>query len=122
MSFDARRTRGRVALRLDGANSSANAALAWVSSLRGDAGPALEQAERAIALNPNNPSGYLTKGHILVYSRRTAEARLAINTALRLDHEERLHDRHRFNSPSAFIPTRLCICGGNSKPDNPCLS
>ena len=54
-------------------------------SFRGDAAPALEQAERAIALNPNNPSGYLTKGHILVYSRRTAEARLAINTALRLD-------------------------------------
>jgi adenylate cyclase len=75
----------RAALRLDGANSSAHAALAWVSSLRGDAAPALEQAERAIALNPNNPSGYLTKGHILVYSRRTAEARLAINTALRLD-------------------------------------
>jgi adenylate cyclase len=75
----------RAALRLDGENSSAHAALAWVSSLRGDAAPALEQAERAIALNPNNPSGYLTKGHILVYSRRTAEARLAINTALRLD-------------------------------------
>ena len=75
----------RAALRLDGTNSSAHAALAWVFSLRGDAAPALEQAERAIALNSNDPSGYLTKAHILVYARRTAEARLAINTALRLD-------------------------------------
>jgi adenylate cyclase len=75
----------RAALRLDGANSSAHAALGWVFSLRGDAMPALDHADRAIGLNPNDPSGYLTKGHILVYARRAAEARLAINSALRLD-------------------------------------
>jgi adenylate cyclase len=75
----------RAAQRLDDANSSAHAALAWVFDLRGDAAPALEQADRAIALNPNDPAGYAAKGHILVFARRAAEARLALNIALRLD-------------------------------------
>jgi TolB-like protein/Flp pilus assembly protein TadD len=75
----------RAAQRLDDANSSAHAALAWVFDLRGDAAPALEQADRAISLNPNDPAGYAAKGHILVFARRAAEARLALNIALRLD-------------------------------------
>jgi adenylate cyclase len=75
----------RAAHRLDGANSAAHAALAWVFDLRGDAAPALEHADRAIALNPNTPEGYLARGHILAFGGRAAEARLALHTALRLD-------------------------------------
>jgi hypothetical protein len=49
----------RAALRLDAANSGAHSALAWVfADLRGDAASAMEQADRAIALNPNDPTGY----------------------------------------------------------------
>ena len=75
----------RAALRLDGANASAHAALAWVFDLRGDAAPALEQADRAIALNPNDPAGYAARGHVLTFAGQAEEARSALNTALRLD-------------------------------------
>ena len=61
----------RAALRLDGTNSSAHAALAWVFSLRGDTAPALEQAERAIALNPNDPSELVRKVHTGLQSFRS---------------------------------------------------
>ena len=76
----------RAALRLDAANSGAHAALAWVfADLRGDASSALEEADRAISLNANDPAGYAVKGHILVFAHRAAEARLSLNTSLRLD-------------------------------------
>ncbi len=75
----------RAALRLDGANASAHAALAWVFDLRGDAAAALEEADRAIALNPNDPAGYAAKGHVLTFARQATEARSALNSALRLD-------------------------------------
>ena len=78
-------TAARTALRLDSGNASACAALAWVFDHRGDPVSALEQAERAIALNANEAAGHLAKGHVLVCARRPAEARVALETALRLD-------------------------------------
>lgn len=75
----------RTALRLNDANGNAHAQLAWVFALQGNVAPGLEQAERAIALNANDPTGYLAKGRILVYAHRPIEARAAVNTALRLD-------------------------------------
>jgi adenylate cyclase len=75
----------RAALRLDPDNASAYASLAWIFDHRGNATTALEQAERAIALNVNDPTGYLAKGHVLLFMHRGAEARLALATALRLD-------------------------------------
>ena len=75
----------RAALRLDPDNSSAYAALAWISNQRRDVAIALEQAERAIALNANDPSGHMAKGHVLVFARQPAAARTALNAALRLD-------------------------------------
>lgn len=75
----------RTALRLDSTNASARTALAWVYNHRRDVVSALEQAEQAIALNANDPMGYLAKGHILVFARRCDEARVALGHALRLD-------------------------------------
>ena len=59
--------------------------LAWVFSFQGDRGPALEEAEAAITLNPNEPYGHLVKGGILVFSGQPGEAREHLATALRLD-------------------------------------
>jgi adenylate cyclase len=75
----------RTALRLDAANSSAYTALAWIFNQRCDVVSALEHAERAIALNDNDPTGYLAMGHILTFAGRGAEARSALKSALRLD-------------------------------------
>jgi adenylate cyclase len=75
----------RSALRLDPDNAAAHTALAWIFSNRHGVTPALEHAEQAINLDANDPSGYLVKGHILVFAHRAAEARLALDTALRLD-------------------------------------
>ena len=54
-------------------------------SFQGDRGPALEEAEAAITLNPNEPFGHLVKGVILVFSGQPGEAREHLATALRLD-------------------------------------
>jgi adenylate cyclase len=75
----------RAALRLDVTNASAHTALAWVFNQRCDVASALEQAERAISLNRNDPMGYLAKGHVLVFAGRHDEARSALGDALRLD-------------------------------------
>lgn len=75
----------RAALRLDPDNASAYASLAWIFDHRGDAATALEHAERAAALNINDPAGHLAKGHILLFLHQGVEARHALETALRLD-------------------------------------
>lgn len=75
----------RAALRLDPDNAAAHASLAWIYSNLHGVSPALEHAEQAINLNANDPSGYLAKGHVLVFDHRTKEARLALDTALQLD-------------------------------------
>jgi adenylate cyclase len=75
----------RAALRLDPDNASAYASLAWIFDHRGDAATALEHAERAVALNINDPAGHLARGHILVFLHQGVDARQALTTALRLD-------------------------------------
>jgi adenylate cyclase len=75
----------RTAVELDQGSAIAHAMLAWVLDHQGQSGPALDEAETAIALNPNDPQGYLSKGHILQLSGRPGEARNPLATALRLD-------------------------------------
>jgi TolB-like protein len=75
----------RAALEIDADNAGAHAALAYVFSHRGDAASALEQAEHAIALNPNDPEGYVAKGHVLVFSGGNTQAQEALAICLRLD-------------------------------------
>jgi adenylate cyclase len=75
----------RTAIDLDPYSAIAHAALAWVFDHQGDQDAALEEAEIAIALNANDPQGYLIKGHILALSGRATEAQEPLATALRLD-------------------------------------
>jgi adenylate cyclase len=75
----------RTALDLDPYSAFAHAALAWVLYHQGDCRAALEEAEIATTLNPNDPQGHLIKGHILVMSGSRIEAREPLATALRLD-------------------------------------
>ena len=75
----------RTAVDLDPRSAIAHAMLAWVFDVQGDWAPALEEAEIAISLNPNDPWGYLSKGHNLMYSGRSADAREPLSVALRLD-------------------------------------
>jgi len=46
---------------------------------------ALDEAENALELNPNNPAGYLAKANALLNDNKAAEAQLEIRTAMRLD-------------------------------------
>jgi TolB-like protein/DNA-binding winged helix-turn-helix (wHTH) protein len=46
---------------------------------------ALDEAELALELDPNNPAGYLAKANALLSDNKAAEAQLEIRTALRLD-------------------------------------
>ena len=46
---------------------------------------AITEAERAIALDPNDPSGYDAMARILIYSGRPAKSLEFISTAQRLD-------------------------------------
>ena len=75
----------RTAIELDPRSAIAHAMLAWACGHQGDWGPALEEADAAIALNANDPWGYLSKGHNLIYSGHPAEAREPLAMALRLD-------------------------------------
>ena len=75
----------RVAIDLDPQSAIAHAALAWVLDAQGEWQAALEEAEIAIGLNPNDPQGLLIKGHILALSGHPAEAQAPLALALRLD-------------------------------------
>lgn len=75
----------RTAIKLDPDSALAHSVLAWVFDHQGDRGSALEEAEIAIALNPNDPQGHLSRGRVLILSGRPAEAREPLATALRLD-------------------------------------
>jgi adenylate cyclase len=75
----------RTALELDRDSAIGHAALAWVLNHKDDPEAALEEAEAAISLNPNDPQGYVIKGRALVFSGRSAEAHEPLATALRLD-------------------------------------
>jgi adenylate cyclase len=75
----------RIALDLDAYSAIAHSAQAWVFEHQGDRVAALEEAEIAITLNPNDSHGYLIKGRILVMSGHPVEAREPLATALRID-------------------------------------
>jgi TolB-like protein/Tfp pilus assembly protein PilF len=75
----------RTAIALDPRSSVAHAMLAWTLCSLGDRGLALEEANTAIALNSNDPWGYLSKGLHLMVSGHHAEARETLANALRLD-------------------------------------
>ncbi len=75
----------RTAIDLDPRNSLPHAILAWTLCQLGDMGPALEEANTAIALNSNDPWGYVSKGFHLMVSGHPAEARALLVNALRLD-------------------------------------
>ena len=75
----------RTAIELDPDSSIGHAMMAWVFNFQKDPGSALEEAEMAIKFNSNDPQGHLSKGHVLVFSGRPAEARESLTTALRLD-------------------------------------
>ena len=64
----------RAALELDRESAIAHPALAWVLSWDA-AQAALDEADLAISLNPNDPQGHLIRGRILVLSGRPVEVR-----------------------------------------------
>jgi adenylate cyclase len=78
-------TEARIAIDLDPDLAFAHAVLAWVFTLRNDFASSLEEAETAIALNPNEPWGFLDKGRALIFSGRPADAHELLAMAERLD-------------------------------------
>jgi adenylate cyclase len=74
----------RTAIELDREESCALSVLSWVSFFFGHHEAALEQAERAISVNPSDVGAYLTKGRSLTHSGRPEEARQLLLTALQL--------------------------------------
>jgi adenylate cyclase len=77
-------TTARRAIELDPDESGALAALAWVSICDGRYATALEQAEHAIAVNPNDVVAYLTKARALAFGGRPDAAPEPLLAALRL--------------------------------------
>jgi adenylate cyclase len=75
----------RTAIDLDPRGSIAHAMLAWTLCHLGDRGLALEESNNAIALNANDPWGYISKGLYLMVSGHPAEARKPLANSLRLD-------------------------------------
>jgi adenylate cyclase len=75
----------RTAIDLDPHSSIAHAMLAWTLCCLGERGLALEECNIAIALNANDPWGYVSKGFHLMVSGHHAEAREPLVNALRLD-------------------------------------
>ena len=75
----------RTAIDLDPHSSIAHAMWAWTLCCLGERGLALEESSTAIALNANDPWGYISKGLSLMVSGHHAEAREPLARALRLD-------------------------------------
>jgi adenylate cyclase len=75
----------RRAMELDPYDSVGPTALAWLLLANGDHDAAVEQAERALALNQNDARPHYVKGRALAFSGRTVAARDALLTSLRLN-------------------------------------
>ncbi len=73
------------AVSLDGSNIDAHLLLTHIFITRRQFDLALVEAERVIAINPNDARGYAVQGNALVWSSRTEGAILALETALRFD-------------------------------------
>jgi adenylate cyclase len=72
------------ALALDPDESSAIAVLSWVAFCDAQYDVALDRADQALVLNPNDAGAHLTKGRTLAFSGRPLEAQEPLATALRL--------------------------------------
>jgi adenylate cyclase len=75
----------RTAVDLDPNNAMGHAMLAWAFDHQGQLESALDEADLAVGLNPNDPWAQMTRGRVLVYSGRSVEGREPLTTALRLD-------------------------------------
>jgi adenylate cyclase len=75
----------RTALELDPESAMAHAILAWVFSFQGDPVVAMDEADIAISLGPNEPQGHLIKGRLLTFGGRYTEAWHCLDAALWLD-------------------------------------
>ena len=75
----------RAAVELDPDNAMGHAILAWAFDHQGQLGSALDEAQIAVGLNPNDPWAQMTRGRLLVFTGMAAEAREPLTVALRLD-------------------------------------
>lgn len=82
---------GHKALELDDTNASAHSMLAEVYAFQNHYQLAIREAERAIALNPNDADSYHKLGFVLLWSGRTDEALAALEMVMRLDSGTRLN-------------------------------
>ncbi len=73
------------AISLDGSNIEGHLLLTHIFTTRRQFDLALVEAERVIALNPNDARGYAEQGTALVWSSRAEGAILALETALRFN-------------------------------------
>jgi TolB-like protein len=73
------------AIELDDGNADAHALLATIHLMHGQLDMASVEAERAIALNPNDAGSYATRGGILVWLGHPKEAIESFEVAMRLD-------------------------------------
>ncbi len=73
------------AVSLDGSNIEGHLLLTHIFTTRRQFDLALVEAERVIALNPNDARGYAEQGTALVWSSRAEGAILALETALSFD-------------------------------------
>src|SRR6266436_2698087 len=78
-------TLAQKALSLDPASTTAHRLLAEVHMARGRFDLALGQTERALEINPSDAESFVTRGSILVWAGRAAEAQPWLEGALRLD-------------------------------------
>ncbi len=78
-------TLAQKALSLDPASTTAYRLLAEIQLARGRFDLALGQTERALEINPNDAESFTTRGNILLWSGRAAEALPWFEAALRFD-------------------------------------
>jgi adenylate cyclase len=79
-------TLAQKALSLDPASTAAYRLLAEINLARGRFDLALGQTERVLEINPNDAESFTTRGNILLWSGRAAEALPWLEGALRFDH------------------------------------
>jgi TolB-like protein/cytochrome c-type biogenesis protein CcmH/NrfG len=79
-------TLAQKALSLDPASTAAYRLLAEINLARGRFDLALGQTERVLEINPNDAESFTTRGNILLWSGRAAEALPWFEGALRFDH------------------------------------
>jgi adenylate cyclase len=80
------------AVSLDPASTTAYRCLAEVDMMKGRFDLALGQTERALEINPSDSESFTTRGSILVWAGRAAEALPWLEGALRLGLAEQLLD------------------------------